>query len=74
MVDHGQRLVGRVHLAAGVAQAFEGLRRGHLMDKVPVDIDETGAIRLLVHQMVVPDFVVERARFHDSMALLRWKG
>ncbi len=32
------------------------------MDKVPVDINETGAVRLLIHQMVVPHFVVERAR------------
>ena len=64
VIDHGQRLVRRVHLAAGGAQAFEGLRRGHLVHQMAVDIDQAGAVRLLVDQMVVPDFVVERARFH----------
>ena len=46
----------------------------HLMHQMAVDIDQAGAVRLLVHQMVVPDLVVEGARFHDSNALLRLKG
>src|SRR5581483_2528634 len=66
VVDHGERLVRRVHLAARIAQALEGLRRRHLMHKVPVDIDEAGAVRLFVNQMVVPDLVVKRARFHSQ--------
>ena len=73
VVDDGQRLVRRVHLAAGGAQAFEGLRRGDLMHQMAVDIDEAGAVRLLVDQMVVPDLVVEGTRFHDVELLLRVK-
>ena len=63
VIDHGERLIGRMHLAPGGAQALEGLRRGHLVHQMAVDIDETGAVRLFVHQMVVPDLVVERTRF-----------
>jgi hypothetical protein len=32
------------------------------MDEVAVDIDEAGAVRLLIDQMVGPDFVVEGTR------------
>jgi hypothetical protein len=66
VVDHGERLLRRAHLAAGHAQALEGLRRGHLVDEMPVDVEQAGAVRLdFVDQMVVPDLVVERTRFHD---------
>jgi hypothetical protein len=30
---------------------------------VPVDIDQAGAVRRLVHQVLVPDLVVQRAGF-----------
>ena len=63
VIDHGQRLLRRVHLAAGGAQAFEGLRRGHLVDQMAVDIEQAGAVIGFVHQMVVPDLVVQRGRF-----------
>jgi hypothetical protein len=53
-------------LAAGRAQALEGLRRGHLMHQVPVDIDQARAVVLLMDQVVVPDLVEQGARFcHD---------
>ncbi len=39
VIDHGERLVRRMHLAPRGAQAFEGLRRGHLMDQMAIDID-----------------------------------
>ena len=64
VVDHGQRLVRRVHLAASDAQAFEGLRRGDLVHQVAIDVDQARSIRLFIHQMVIPDLVVECARFH----------
>ncbi len=70
MVDDGQRLFRRVHLAAGIAQAFERLRRGHLMDQMAVDIDQAGAVRLLVDQMIVPDLVVKGARFRHHQTPL----
>ena len=61
VVDDGERLLRRAHLAAGHAQALEGLRARHLVDEVAVDIEEAGAVRRLVHDVVVPDLVVEGA-------------
>ena len=61
VVDHGQRLLGRADGAAGHAQTLEGLRAGHLMHQMPVDIEQAGAVGRLVHQMGVPDLVVEGA-------------
>ena len=46
VVDDGQRLLRRAHLAARHAQAFEGLRAGHLVHEVAVDIEQAGAVRL----------------------------
>ena len=43
------------------AQALERLRARHLVHEVPVDIEQAGAVRLLVDQVVVPDLVVEGA-------------
>ncbi len=63
VVDHGQRLLRRADLASGCAQAFEGLRRSHLMDQMAVDIEQAGAIVGFVNQMIVPDLVVQRGRF-----------
>src|SRR4029079_10194746 len=64
VVDHGQGLVGGVHLAAGCTQTLKGLRRGDLVHQMAVNIDQTRPIWLLVNQVVFPDFVVERSRFH----------
>jgi uncharacterized protein YijF (DUF1287 family) len=61
VVDDGQRLVRGVDLAAGHAQALEGLRAGDLMDEVAVDIEQAGAVLLPVDDVVVEDLVVERA-------------
>ncbi len=60
VIDHGQRLLRRANLAAGGAQAFECLRRGYLVHQVAVDIEQAGAVIGFVHQMVVPDLVVQR--------------
>ncbi len=43
VVDDGERLLRRAHLAAGHAQALEGLRARHLMDEMAVDVDEARA-------------------------------
>ena len=40
VVDDGERLLRRAHLPAGQAQALEGLRARHLVDEVPVDIED----------------------------------
>ena len=37
------------------------------MHEMPVDIDERRAIWLLVDQMIIPYFVVKRARFHGCI-------
>ena len=37
--------------------------------EMAINIDETGAFRLLVHQMVVPDLVVKRTRLGHSWML-----
>jgi hypothetical protein len=36
------------------------------MHKMAIDIEETGAIRLLVNNVIVPDLVIEGARSHGS--------
>ncbi len=64
VIDDGQRLFGRPHLAIGQPQAFKGLWRRHFMDEVAVDIEEAGSIRLFIDEMIVPDLVVKRARLH----------
>jgi hypothetical protein len=61
MIDHGKRLLRRAHLATGHAQALESLRARHLVHQMAIDIDQAGAVRCLVHQMGVPDLVVEGA-------------
>ena len=69
VVDHGQRLLRRVNLAARGAQAFKRLRRGHLVDQMAVDIEQAGAVFGFVHQMVVPDLVVQRGGFGHERKL-----
>ena len=62
VVDDGQRLFGMAHLAAGQAQALEGLRAGHLVHEVAVDVEQAGAVVLAVDDVVVENLVVEGAR------------
>ena len=57
VVDDGQRLVRRAHLAPGQPQALESLRARHLVDEVAVDIDEA-QVAGRVQDMFVPDLVV----------------
>ena len=59
VIDDEQRLFRRAHFAAGEAQAFESLRRRHFMHEMTIDVEQAGAVRLLINQMIVPDFVVE---------------
>ena len=66
VVDHRQCAVRVAHLAAAVTQSLKGLRAGHFMHEVAVDIEQAGAILLLVDDMFVPDFVIKRA-CHDGV-------
>ena len=63
VVDDGEGLLRMADLAARQPQPLERLRARHLMDEMPVDIEQAGAVRRLVHQVVVPDLVVKRAGF-----------
>ena len=62
VVGHRHGLARRAHLAAGHAQALEGLRARHLVHEVAVDVEQAGAVGRLVHQVGVPDLVVEGFR------------
>src|SRR5262249_47966580 len=62
VIDDRERLFRRAHASARDAQALERLRRGHLVDEMPVDVDQAGAVWLLVDEMIVPDLVVEGTR------------
>ena len=57
VVDDGERLLRRAHLAPGHPQPLERLRARHLVDEMAVDIDEA-QIALGVEDMLVPDLVV----------------
>jgi hypothetical protein len=62
VIDDAERLVGRAHLAAGESQTLESLWARHFVNEMPVDVDQAGAVRLFVDDMVVPDFIVKRAQ------------
>ena len=67
VVDDGERLVRRANLAAGHPQALKRLRARHLMDEMPVDVDQA-QVTLGVEDMIVPDLVVQRTRLgHNAL-------
>ena len=51
---------GRRTLRPASAQAFKGLGAGHFMDQMAVDIENGRLARLFLHQMRIPDLVVQR--------------
>ncbi len=61
MVDYRKRQFRPPDFTARQLQPFERLRTGHLMDDVPVDIEQAGAVLLLVDQMRFPNLVEECA-------------
>ena len=56
-------------LAAGQAQAFESLRRGHFVKDVTVDVDERRTIVTALHLVHFPEFVVERLAGHQRVLI-----
>ncbi len=54
VIGHGQGRLGAADGAVRVAQAFESLGAGDLMNEMAVDINESGAVLLDVHQMLIP--------------------
>jgi hypothetical protein len=59
MVGGGHVGRGAPGLPARQAQSLEGLGRGHLMDQMPVDIEEGGPVLVITNHMVVPELVVQ---------------
>ena len=63
VIGHRQGQIGAANRPAGQPQRFEGLRAGHFVNQVPVDIDQTGVIIAALHHVGVPDLFVKRAGF-----------
>ena len=61
MVDGGDVAVGTAQLAAGEAQAVEGLRRGDLVDELEVDVEDRRLACGLGDEVRLPDFFEESA-------------
>src|SRR5216683_1003150 len=59
VVDHQERLARRVDLEAREPQCRKRLRTIDFVGDVAIDVNQTGAVRLLVDQVVIPDHVVE---------------
>jgi hypothetical protein len=57
VIGNSQCAIRRPNDTAIIAQAFKSLRACHFMNKVPVNIDQAGAIILLMHNMRIPDFI-----------------
>ncbi len=64
VIGHGQDRCGAPQLAPGQLQSLEGLRAGHFMHQMAVDIDQRGAVGFLPHHVGIPEFVVKSLRFH----------
>ena len=74
VVRHGNGFLWCPHFAARHAQPFEGLRAGHLVHKVTVDIEQTGAVFGLMGDVGIPDFVIKRFGGHGSSPICRGFG
>jgi len=61
VIDRHKRAVGPPYGPAGEREALERLRRGHLVNQVPVDVQESGAVQRALDDVVVPDLVVHGA-------------
>ena len=62
VIWHSDGFFRRAHGATRHSQPLKGLRRGHFVDQMAVDIQKAGSIVGLMHDMVIPDFVIECTR------------
>src|SRR6202007_1975037 len=62
VVGDGDGGVGAADRAVRHAQALEGLRAGHLVDEVTVDVDDAGAVVLAMDDVAVPDLLEQGPR------------
>ncbi len=63
----GQRQIGPADRAAGLPQALERLRAGHLVHQVQVDVQQVGLTLRGVHDVCVPDLFGERLPHCDLL-------
>ncbi|MNZ51345.1 hypothetical protein D3C78_691550 [compost metagenome] len=56
-------------LAPGQTQTFEGLRRGHFVQDLPVDVDQRRPIVALLDQVHVPELVIKRLAGHGELLI-----
>ena len=61
VVGDRDRQVRPAQLAAGQTQTLERLRAGDLVQQMPVDVENAGPVRELLHDVAVPDLVEQRA-------------
>ena len=66
MIHHRKSELRPAHFAPSRLQPRERLRRGTLVNQMPVDINERGLAGLFVDHMAVPNFFVKCARNHGS--------
>ena len=53
-------------LAPGELEPLEGLRAGHFMHQVPIDVDQRRAVGLLVDDVTGPELFVQRLSLHPG--------
>jgi hypothetical protein len=72
VIDHRQGEFRTPDFPARHAQPFERLRARHLMNDMSVDIEQAGAVLLLIDQMRFPNFIEKRAgRCHVPSSSLK---
>ena len=66
VIGNGEGRIRATDFPSGCTQPFKGLRARHLVDEMPVDIDEARAVGRLMDQVFVPDLVVECFSSHGG--------
>ena len=63
MIHRGNGFIGAADFESTLTQTGEGLRRGHFMDEVQVNIENGWGVRLFSNNVRVPDFL-EKSFWH----------
>ena len=66
MVHRGEGFSGPADFQSALAQTGEGLRRGHLVDEVQVNIEDGRGVGLLGNNVRIPDFF-EEGFWHNAV-------
>ena len=67
MIGRRQIGTGPPDRPTGQAQPLEGLRRGHLVHQVAIDVEERRPVRIFADDVRFPQFVVERLGVHGAI-------